>query len=227
MTDDPALPRPQTAHELKDVLELERGGEPFLLYRDAGGTQQLFALPAERDSITLGRAAAADLALSWDAQVSGVHAELHLLGGEWTIVDDGLSRNGTYLNGTRVSGRQRLRDGDQLRLGKTMLAFHSAAAQEVSPTVLEGGWERAASLSDTQRRVLIALCRPYKDGSGFVTPATNLEIAGEIFLSVDAVKTHLRTLFHKFDLDDLPQNQKRVRLAERALQLGLVTPRDL
>jgi DNA-binding NarL/FixJ family response regulator len=75
--------------------------------------------------------------------------------------------------------------------------------------------------------VLIALCRPFKDGTGYVTPATNQEVASELFLSVDAVKTHLRSLFGKFGIEDLPQNQKRVRLVELALKSGVVTPRDL
>ena len=81
-------------------------------------------------------------------------------------------------------------------------------------------------LTDTQRRVLVALCRPYRDG-GFATPATNQEIADELFLSVDAVKMHLRTLFGKFELGDLPQNQKRAQLAETALQSGTVARHEL
>jgi len=65
-------------------------------------------------------------------------------------------------------------------------------------------------------------------GAGpYATPATNRDIAEEVFLSVDAVKTHLRTLFGKFGVEDLPQNQKRVKLVEFALQSGTVTPRDL
>jgi hypothetical protein len=48
-----------------------------------------------------------------------------------------------------------------------------------------------------------------------------------VFLSVDAVKMHLRTLFGKFELGDLPQNQKRAKLAETALQFGAITHRDL
>jgi hypothetical protein len=31
----------------------------------------------------------------------------------------------------------------------------------------------------------------------------------ELSLSLDAVKTHLRSLFHEFAIDHLPQNQKR------------------
>ena len=58
-------------------------------------------------------------------------------------------------------------------------------------------------------------------------PATNKQIAAELFLTVQAVKTHLRALFGRFGLEDLGQNEKRLRLAELALQAGLVTAADL
>jgi DNA-binding NarL/FixJ family response regulator len=57
-------------------------------------------------------------------------------------------------------------------------------------------------------------------------PATNQQIADDLVLSVEAVKKRLRSLFQMFDLDDLPQNQKRAQLAERALRAGLVSLRD-
>ena len=41
------------------------------------------------------------------------------------------------------------------------------------------------------------------------------------------MKTHLRALFAKFGVEDLPQNQKRAKLIERAFQTGLVSERDL
>jgi predicted ArsR family transcriptional regulator len=66
----------------------------------------------------------------------------------------------------------------------------------------------AATISPGQRRVLVALCRPYKDGGAFATPATNQAIAAELHLSVDAVKTHMRALFEKLGVEDLPQNKK-------------------
>lgn len=46
-------------------------------------------------------------------------------------------------------------------------------------------------------------------------------------LSLDAVKTHLRTLFRKLAIEHLPQNQKRARLAEMAVQYGLVSTHEL
>ena len=77
-----------------------------------------------------------------------------------------------------------------------------------------------------QRKVLDALCRAYAE-SEFATPATNQAIAEELFLSVDAVKAHLRALFTAFGIEDLPQNQKRSTLAMRALRTGVVSRRDL
>jgi hypothetical protein len=34
-------------------------------------------------------------------------------------------------------------------------------------------------------------------------------------------------MFQKFQIEDLPQNQKRTKLVERVLGLGLVSRRDL
>ena len=46
-------------------------------------------------------------------------------------------------------------------------------------------------------------------------------------MTVDAVKAQLRALFTKFELGDLPQHEKRVRLAECVMQYGLISPQDL
>ena len=59
-----------------------------------------------------------------------------------------------------------------------------------------GGRARRASipLTETQRKLLIALCRPIVE-SNSTTPATNPQIAAEVYLSVDAVKAHMHDLF--------------------------------
>jgi hypothetical protein len=77
-------------------------------------------------------------------------------------------------------------------------------------------------LTDTQARILAALCRPISEGNSFASPATNQEIADAVFLSVDAVKGHLRTLYRKFGLEDLPQSERRARLVELAVAGGYV-----
>ena len=219
-----ALPA-QSGSELKGRLEAERRGEPFLVYRDAEGRQVIRVLGDAAATLAVGRSESADLRLD-DPEVSSLHAELERIGGDWVLVDDGLSRNGSFVNGERLSGRRRLRDGDALRIGHTPVVFR-APGRAAEETVPAGDTPTAASVTDTQRRILIALCRPYRAGSDFATPESNREIAAEVFLSVDAVKAHLRSLFERFEVGDLPQNQKRVRLAELALRSGVVSPRDL
>ncbi|MEA3075782.1 MAG: hypothetical protein QOF60_690, partial [Actinomycetota bacterium] len=100
--------------EIAALLEAERQGEPFLAYKDGSGDLRLLTL-AERTEITVGRVPENDLALDWDPEISRTHAQLELVGAGWTLVDDGLSRNGSFVNGERVHSRRRLVDGDVLR----------------------------------------------------------------------------------------------------------------
>jgi predicted component of type VI protein secretion system len=199
---------------------------PALVYRDDTGGQRFVPLDG-KTSLTIGRSSGCDVQLAWDERVSRVHAGLDLVGHDWTLVDDGLSRNGTYLNGDRLHGRRRLRDGDTFVLGSTSFRFRGASRATTQLTKVGEQLVTAASLSPTQRQIAIALCRPYKHDDPYATPASNQQIADELFLSVDAVKTQLRLLFQKFQIEDLPQNQKRVKLVERILGLGLVSRNDL
>jgi FHA domain/Bacterial regulatory proteins, luxR family len=216
-----------SAVELKERLEAERRGEPFLLFRDGDGAQRIVSLDEGRDRLTLGRSSQTDLPLDWDREVSRVHAELERIGPTWTLVDDGLSRNGSYVNDERVAGRRRLEDGDVLGLGDTNLVYRAPASSESSVTIASDRSARAAAVTESQRRVLVALCRPFAEAGAFASPATNQQIAEELFLSVGAVKTHLRALFARFGIEDLPQNQKRLRLVELAFHTGAVGDHDV
>ena len=201
---------------------------PLLRYEDADGRPAEFLLTGAAPRLTVGRSSENDLALTWDAEVSRLHATLEWIGGAWTIADDGLSRNGTYVNGERLTGRRRLRAGDGIRVGRTLLAFREYATRRGDSTRMAAAdVPSLRSLTESQRAVLLALCRPFKHGGPYATPTTNQQIAAELFLSEDAVKTHLRALFAKFRVEDLPHNQKRLRLVQKALQSGVVRERDL
>lgn len=210
---------------LKRRLELERKGVPFLEHPGADGDTSFFELPPE-DRITIGRDDSADVKIGGDEQVSRVHAELEARGTTWFISDDGLSRNGTWIADARIAGRRRLADGDTIRVGRSLIVFR-APAEADDRTVAASDQPRAAPMTETQRRVLVALCRPFRDGSEFAVPATNKEVAAEVFLSTEAVKGHLRSLFERFGVSELPQNQKRLKLVENALRSGAVTPSEL
>jgi hypothetical protein len=215
-----------SAPELKAQIEAEREGRPFLVFRDGEGEQAILPIDADAE-LWVGRGGAADVRLEWDGEVSALHAQIEVVRDECTLVDDGLSRNGSFVNEERVHGRRHLRDGDALRFGRTVVVYRRPGEDAPEATAVAGDVPAAATISPAQRKVLLALCRPYKEGDSFATPATNQQIGEELHLGVDAVKTHMRALFEKLEVGDLPQNQKRVALVERALQSGIVNRREL
>jgi pSer/pThr/pTyr-binding forkhead associated (FHA) protein len=208
------------------MLGAARGVWGFLVYSDEHAYRRTFALDTGADRLRVGRGAGAELRLAWDREASRVHAELEWLGDGWALSDDGLSANGTFVNGDRVRGRRRLASGDRIRVGKTELVYR-AVPEEGSPTFVPTLARPPVELSRMQRRVLIALSRPYAGGATHAVPATNQQIADELSVSVDAVKTHLRFLFGKFEITQLAQNQKRARLVELAFARGNMSERDL
>lgn len=214
----------QSPAELKEVIAAERTGHPFLVWRSDDGEQHLLMLDPQRWRVTIGRDPAADLALAWDAEVSSTHALLEQVGRGWTVLDDGLSRNGSFVNGARVVGRRRLRDKDRLVVGNTPIIYRETGGA-ITQTASAIDAPSGIPVSPMQRKVLIALCRPVHE-SASATPATNRQIAQEVYLTVDAVKAHLRVLFERYGLSQLPQNEKRARLVAAVLDAGVLAPRD-
>jgi len=212
-----------TPSELKERLEAERGSDALLVYRDAEGRQVI--APLVGSQLTIGRRGDDDIALGWDKQVSRLHAQLERTKGDWCLVDDGLSRNGSFVNGERMVGKRLLADGDRLCFGTTAMIYRAPAAERVESTVGVNVAAPSVPLTETRRKILLALARPVAQ-SAFATPATNQEIADEVCLSVDAVKAHLRGLFEQFGLSELPQNQKRSTLASTALLNGVLAPHE-
>lgn len=220
----------ESPRELQDRLEAERAGLPFLIHRDAHGSRRISPLDPESRTI-IGRGPDVDIDLAFDTEVSRSHAEIHPVGSEWTLVDEGLSRNGTFVNNERVVSRRRLRDGDVIRVGRGELRFRDPAPE---PDAEQAGETEPASddatpppITERQHEVLVALCSPFSDGSELAVPATDREIAEHVGLSVDAVAAHLGELFERFGLSGLAADEKRVRLCELALRSGTVTLRDI
>ena len=214
----------QSPAELKEVIAAERTGHPFVVWRTDDGVQRLLLLDQQGWRVTIGRDPAADIPLAWDAEVSRTHALLEQVGRGWTVIDDGLSRNGSFVNGARVIGRRRLRDKDRLVVGATAVTYRetSGAITQTASTI---DTPAAIPLSPMQRKVLIALCRPVQESDSAI-PATNRQIAEEVYLTVDAVKGHLRVLFERYGLSQLPQNEKRASLVAAVLDAGVLAPRD-
>lgn len=109
-TDPSALPSP--------FLEIDV--EAFLLLLGAAPGQE--KRPLIRAKTTFGRRGA-DVELD-DAAVSGLHFQIEAFGKEFFLRDLD-SRNGTFLNGTKVRYSQLL-PGDQVTAGKTTLIFRTS-----------------------------------------------------------------------------------------------------
>jgi pSer/pThr/pTyr-binding forkhead associated (FHA) protein len=212
-----------TPEELMQRNAAERRQRPFLLYRDGDGAQRIVDLDEVPERLTIGRSESNGVALEWDAEVSRVHASLERLGDEWTLVDDGLSHNGSFVGGERVR-RRRLRDGDEITMGRTVVVFFSPIGGETLRTATSQ--QRSMPIvTPAQHKVLVALCRPYANSS-YAVPAANRQIADELVLGVETIKTHMKALFDAFELGAVPGDRKRSALAQLALQTGLVGPRD-
>jgi hypothetical protein len=78
------------------------------------------AFPLNSAPVTVGRGGQNDLVLDGDEFASARHARIEVRGdGVW--VQDLESTNGTFVNGSRIAGAQRLDAGDVLRVGETDL----------------------------------------------------------------------------------------------------------
>jgi hypothetical protein len=66
--------------------------------------------------------------LAEDTEISRRHARFRRENGSFVVEDLG-STNGTYVNGSRVTGPTTLASGDQIQLGKTLVTFDGGAEQ--------------------------------------------------------------------------------------------------
>jgi hypothetical protein len=97
------------------------------------------------DGFTIGRVAGCDLVID-DGKASRRHARLVVAGGVVEVEDLG-SSNGTLLNDKPVQKRM-LRDGDEVKIGKTVLVFHEGTPPGAAPAAAKGGGAAAAVFAD-------------------------------------------------------------------------------
>jgi hypothetical protein len=187
---------------------------PFLRIEDSG---EIVALGGE--VTTVGRGCGVDIRLD-DPSVSRLHAELVRRGPYVYVVDLGLSRNGTRVNGRPVT-RRVLDEGDVLSFGAARCRIGGIPHEDIGE---EADLRRSAAPELTRREVdvLTSLCRPALSDEAFALPATAHEIAVDLVVTEAAVKQHLLRLYQKFRVPEGPN--RRTRLANEVVALGLVKP---
>src|SRR5687768_705982 len=90
---------------------------PILIVRRKG--KELGRVPLRANPVLIGRLRPADITID-DPLVSGAHAKIFTSDGRY-VIRDLSSRNGTYLNGARVT-EGILKIGDQLQVGNAVIA---------------------------------------------------------------------------------------------------------
>src|SRR3984957_14343525 len=189
---------------------------PYIRVEDSGEL-----VPLADEVTTVGRGSAVDVRLD-DPSVSLLHAEIIRRGPYAYVADLGLSRNGTRVNGRPVA-RRVLEDGDVLAFGAARCRVGGLISEDL-PTESELRRPTVPELTRRELGVLAALCRPALSDDAFVAPATAREIAGDLVVTEAAVKQHLLRLYQKFRISG--GLNRRIRLANEVVSLGLVRPAD-
>jgi DNA-binding winged helix-turn-helix (wHTH) protein len=109
---------PVTKQDASPLQSLSSGGG-WVIWGDR-------SIAIGRTESVLGRSLDADIRFDVPG-VSRRHARIIVDGEDVTLEDLG-SQNGTYVRGERITGRARLADGDEVRLGPVSIIFRQVAA---------------------------------------------------------------------------------------------------
>lgn len=137
----------------------------------------------DSDVVRVGRDASCEVALPADGTVSRLHAELTATGDGWQIADCG-SRNGTFVNGRRLSAPHALSETDRILIGDYVLVLRTSDEQAETVAAADAGATRVrleTGLSAREVEVLRLVCAGRSDQ----------QIADELVLSVKTVHSHL------------------------------------
>ena len=151
----------------------EGGGQTdsgaYLVVRSAGRWSDVFRLSPPGE-VVLGRASSNQIVIRTE-QASRQHSRIRWVSPSWTIEDLG-SRNGTYVNGQKLTGPQELTDGDVIEIGGFVVNFVRRIDGGVGAPVTTGDsgsqatddqitmGPDAASITDTRRRSMYLHGRP-------------------------------------------------------------------
>src|SRR4051812_6993970 len=93
------------------------------------------AVPLDGERLSLGRSTATELCFPDDTGLSRQHLVIERDGDGWALRDLG-SKNGTILNGAKVTARMPLKPGDRIMAGHLILVYDSSQARPSKPVVI-------------------------------------------------------------------------------------------
>ena len=143
-------------------------------------------IPLDGDPLSLGRAHGNDLSYPDDASLSRRHLKFDCTDESWWVEDLG-SKNGTLVNGIRISSRQKLDPGDRLSVGHlliTLIDSEMGGAEDVVFVPAEGPEVASNKTVMTSLEGLLSgeSTSPDKQNSGLRKPsATDERRRGDAF----------------------------------------------
>ena len=150
-------------------------------------------------TLTIGRGEADEIAPKhlalMDPRVSTEHAELVRDGAEVLVRDLG-SSNGTWVNGERVEGEQRLESGDLIEVGRSVLCFRQTTTALASQVIGKKGRAQGVSFG-TLRTLNPELGELYRKLSKIAATPQPVLIIGETGTGKDVLANELHKLSGK------------------------------
>src|SRR5205085_790214 len=156
--------------------------QELLIHTPDGKTRHL---PLDRERFTLGRSSTNELCYSEDAGLSRQHLAIEKVDQSWTVRDLG-SKNGTLVNGIRISSPHPLGPNDRVTAGHLVIEFSGKkSAPEQTVVFVEGS--TGPSVSSTMATSLEGVLSDEKDLEGGphmrALIRAGKELAGHMLLS--------------------------------------------
>gem|GEM_PF-6333598 len=192
-------------------------------YRD-GVLFHAVSLSPSASPVDIGRIDVCPVRIQSDPLVSRRHARLIFAAGWWSV-EDAASHNGTFIGHRRITGETILKDGACFRVGDTVVSVHLPQSGPDQTTPEEHAEPRLLDPNPLQRKILVALARPWLAGYEFPVSPSDAEIAHTLECDVTSIAEAVTNLYEQAGLSsDVDQ---RSGLIARAMHERTVTPDDL
>jgi hypothetical protein len=216
--------KPRATYEFRLEEAARAKGQAYVRYRD-GSLFRVVSLVPSPSPVYIGRDEGCTVEVRNDERVSRRHARIIFGAGQWSI-EDGPSRNGTFVDGTPAVGERLLADGSRILVGRTTVSFHAGRTATAIPTLGEEPRQRRLHPNATQRKVLVELARPFmvRGAEVPVTP-TNAAIAQTLGYQVATIRDAISDLYGQAKLAR-GSSEQRSELVRLAIGEGAVGPED-
>ena len=129
-------------NDRRSIIQITNDLMKELQILSADGNSRLVVLEGER--LSLGRSTAAELCYPDDNGLSRQHLAIERDGDGWALRDLG-SKNGTMLNGAKITERTPLKSGDRITAGHLIMVYDGAGLRAAKPVVIFDARDEAES----------------------------------------------------------------------------------